>query len=366
MKNDNKATNVKVKSNMPSSIPNSKQNSNITISKIQISSPKITAKMGIKKLWNIVPLVIKFMSLSTIILCIINFFFGKISCLLANIPLNTIYNFQIWRLCTSSLITTNIINVFLGLVFWTREGSSLETRLGTMKYIMIFIRNTFFIEVLYTLVMAIVALILKSKNFLAKKINDKGVVSNCGFLPVIMCEITLLCICNPNTKIKFLTIPWEFKAKYYPFIWLIVFCLVNNYHNDIEILMGIIYAFLYQNFLRRYLNIPDSLIEKMENNFCFNWMLKITGFVSVSHITNKFMDEKTNQRISGQILNINKANQRKKAKTTGNANEESTVKISTTPSEYTNRSENSIIANASPSSLFDNSFEQNTNNNNNS
>lgn len=364
MKNSNKTLQEKIRSNSPSSIPNSKQNSNITISKIQISSPKISAKMGIKKLWNIVPLVIKFMSLSTIVLCIINFFFGSISYLLSNIPLNTIFNFQFWRLCTSALITTNIINVFLGLVFWTREGSSLETRLGTMKYIMIFIRNTFLIEVLYTLIIGIISLILKDKNFLAKKINNKGVVSNCGFLPVIMSEITLLCICNPNTKVKFLSIPWEFKAKYYPFIWFVVFCCVNNYHNDIEILTGIIYAFIYQNFLRRYLNIPDSFIEKMENNFCFKWMLKITGFVSVSHITNKFMDEKTNQRISGQILNINKANQRKKSKISGNTNEERSVKISTTPSEYTNRSENSIISNATPSSLFENSFEQNKNNNN--
>ena len=358
MKNTNKASNVKIKSNIPNSI----QNSNITVSKIQISSPKITAKMGIKKLWNIVPLVIKFMSLSTIILCIINLFFSKISYLLSNVPLNTIYNFQIWRLCTTALITTNIINVFLGLVFWTREGSSLETRLGTMKYIMIFIRNTFLIEILYTLIMSIISLILKNKKFLSKKMNDKGVVSNCGFLPVIMCEITLLCICNPNTKVKFLSIPWEFKAKYYPFIWFLVFCVVNNYHNDIEIFTGIIYAFIYQHLLRRYLSIPDSLIEKMENNCCFSWMLKITGFVSVSHITNKFMDEKTNQRISGQILNINKANERKKAQTNVNSGER-TVKISTTPSEYTNRSENSMISNATPPSLFENSFEQNKNNN---
>ena len=360
MKNTNRASNVKIKSNIP---PNAKQNSNITVSKIQISSPKITAKMGIKKLWNIVPLVIKFMSLSTITLCIINFFFSKISYLLSNVPSNTIFNFQIWRLFTTALITTNIINVFLGLIFWTREGSSLETRLGTMKYIMIFIRNTFLIEVLYTLIISIISLILKNKNFLSKKMNDKGVVSNCGFLPVIMCEITLLCICNPNTKVKFLSIPWEFKAKYYPFIWFLVFCLVNNYHNDIEIFTGIIYAFIYQHLLRRYLNIPDSLIEKMENNCCFNWMLKITGFVSVSHITNKFMDEKMNQRISGQILNINKANERKKAQISANTGER-TVKISTTPSEYTNRSENSMISNATPPSLFENSFEQNKNNNN--
>ena len=357
-----KISNVKIKSNIPSSssIPNSKQDQNISIHKFQISSTQMGAKVGLKKLWNILPLFIKFMSLSTLILSILNLFFNKISLLLSNIPLYTIYQVQIWRLCSSVLITTSIINVILGLAFWTREGSSLETRLGTMKYIIIFIRNTFLIEILYSIIMIIISLIIKNKNFLLKKINKKGIVRNCGFWPVIMCEITLLCICNPNTKVKFLSIPCEFKAKYYPFIWFAVFCCVNNYHSDIEVLTGIIFAFLYQYCLRYYLNIPDSFIEKMENNFCFNWMLKIRGFVSVSHITNKFMDEKTNQRMSGQILNINKANQRKKSKISGDTSERS-VKINTTPSEYTNRSENSMIANSTPSSLFENSFEQNKN-----
>ena len=95
---------------------------------------------------------------------------------------------------------------------------------------------------------------------------------------------------------------------------------------------------------------PDSFIEKMENNnFCFKWMLKIRGFVS--HITNKFIDKKTNQRISGQILNMNKPNERKKAKVFGKSDERSD-KISTTSTGYTNRSENFIISSAAPSSLF--------------
>jgi hypothetical protein len=357
-----KISNVKIKSNIPSpsSIPNSKQDQNISVHRFQISSSQMGARVGLKKLWNILPLFIKFMSLLTLFLSILNLFFNKISCLLSNIPFYTIYQVQIWRLCTSVFITTSIINVILGLIFWTREGSSLETRLGTMKYIIIFIRNTILIEILYSLIMFTVSLILKNKKFLLKKINKKGISRSCGFWPVIMCEITLLCICNPNTKVKFLSIPWEFKAKYYPFIWFAVFCCVNNYHNDIEVLTGLIFAFLYQYCLRYYLNIPDSFIEKMENNCCCSWMLKIRGFVSVSHITNKFMDEKTNQRMSGQILNINKANQRKKSKISGESSERS-VKINTTPSEYTNRSENSMIANATPTSLFENSFEQNKN-----
>ena len=67
-------------------------------------------------------------------------------------------------------------------------------------------------------------------------------------------------------------------------------------------------------------------------------------------------------KLSGQILNMNKSNERKKAKAFGKSDEKSN-KISTIPTGYTNRSENSIISNAAPSSLYENSFEQNKNNN---
>ena len=67
-------------------------------------------------------------------------------------------------------------------------------------------------------------------------------------------------------------------------------------------------------------------------------------------------------KLSGQILNMNKPNERKKAKAFGKSDERSD-KISTTSTGYTNRSENFIISSAAPSSLFENSFEQNKNNN---
>ena len=333
-----------------------KSNESVSVHNIQIKqSQNIGVKLGLKKLWNIVPLFIKFISLSTLILSILNYFFSSISLSLSNIPHYTIFHIQLWRLLSSMLMTTSIINVILGLIFWTREGSSIETRLGTMKYIIIYLRNSILIEILYTLIIYLISLLIKRKDFTLNKINKKGKVRNCGFWPVIMCEITLLCICNPNTRVKFLSIPWEFSAKYYPIIWLLIFCCFNNYNNDIEVFTGILFAFIYQYGLRYYINIPEKCIESMENSCCCTWMLKLTGFVSVSHITNKFMGEKLNQRMTGQILNLNKAANRKRTKSTGNESERN-VKIT---SEYTNRSENSMISNATPPSLFDTASLQN-------
>ena len=343
-------------SNTQKSKAKSKQSPSIRVHKLQINpNQNVSVRLGFKKLWNIVPLFIKLMSLSTLCLYLLNLFFSSISYCLSNIPHYTIFHIHLWRLISTILMTTSIFNVILGLIFWAREGSSIETRLGTMKYIIIFLRNTILIEILYTLIIYLVSLIIKKKDFTLNKINNKGAVRNCGFWPVIMCEVTLLCICNPNTRVKFLSIPWEFSAKYYPLIWFALFCCFNNYNNDIEVFTGVIFAFIYQYGLRYYLNISDKFIEKMENNICCKWMLKITGFVSVSHITNKFMDEKLNQRMTGQILNLNKASNRKKDKST-ESDSERNVKIT---SEYTNRSENSMISNATPPSLFDTSFGNN-------
>lgn len=318
----------------------------------------INVKINILKLWNIVPFFIKILSLSTIILYILNIFFNDISFYLSNIPFYTIFHYQLWRIASSFLITTNIYNVILVLIFWTREGSSMETRVGTIKYIIIFIRNNMFIQIIYTTIISLISFLFQSKNFMKNKIKyvnkseDNYTVNNCGLWPFCMCEVTLLCMCNPNTKVKFLFIPFEFKAKYYPIIWLILFILVNNlnYNNDIEVLCGVLFALIYQYYLRFYLNISDVCIQKFENCICCKWMSSITGFVSVNHITNKFMGEISKQRIS--VNNMNKINNRKKIKKSGD-NIERNIKIA---SEYSNRNESSMISTDSQPSLLDTSF----------
>lgn len=328
--------------------------------KIVCEKEPASIKVNIIKLYNIVPFFIKFISFLTILFFILSIFLKEIPFYLSNIPLYTIFHCQLWRIASSFLITTNIFNVILGLIFWTREGSSMETRLGTFKYIFIFLINNFLIQILYTLIISLIALILQSKHFMEKKVYEKGnklIIENCGLWPAIMCELTLLCLSNPNTKVKFLFIPYEFSAKYYPLIVYIVFCLVNvfNYYNDIEVFMGIIFAFIYHFFLKNYLNITDKFIEKLEKSLCCGWMLKITGFVSVNHINNKFAVEQTNQRMSEQTISLNKSN-RKKAKIS-RANMERSIKINR---DYSNRGDNSMLSISIPqTSIFEQSLRKN-------
>lgn len=316
-------------------------------------------KVNIIKLWGLVPFFIKFMSFITLIFYILNLFFKDFSFYLSNIPLYTVYHFQIWRLFTSFLITTNIFNVILGLIFWTREGSSMEIRMGSLKYILIFLRNNCCIQILYTLIILLISLITKNKNFMEKKIiyeNDNiHSIRNCGFWPVIMCELTLLCLCNPNTKVKFLFIPFNFSAKFYPFLWFIFFCIVNtkNYNNDLEVLVGILFALIHKKLLKNISNISDKFISKIENKICCECFLDITGFVRNNQFNNSYMDNKTNKRVNEQVISMKKVNSRPKVRSVKD-NVERDVKVS---SDYTSRSDNSMIHIIIPKkSLFDKSF----------
>ena len=77
--------------------------------KIQGEKEESGIKMNEFKLWFLVPFFIKFMYFITLILYILNLFCKDISFYLSNIPLYTVYHFQIWRLFIAFLITTNII-----------------------------------------------------------------------------------------------------------------------------------------------------------------------------------------------------------------------------------------------------------------
>jgi hypothetical protein len=201
-------------------------------------------KTNCKKLCVNIPLFVKTVVLISIILCALNYFFPSISFYLSNAPFYTINQYQIWRLFSTTLITTNIINIILAILFWIKHSSNLEDVMGTIKYLFIFIMNSTIIQILFTCILFIISLITKKNELLKAKINSKGKIDNSGIWPYIICELTLLSLSNPNYYVKFLFFP-EFKAKFYPILVLILFCILNTLIIDLEVLSGIIYALIY-------------------------------------------------------------------------------------------------------------------------
>ena len=257
---------------------NNNNNNNLNVSQIDLISK-------IKIFWNSIPLFVKFIISSTMIFYILNLFISYISFFLTNIPLFTIYKFQLWRLITNVFITTSLLNIIFAFLSWIKDAIELENRNGTLKYMIIFFINSIFIQIIYCFILVLCYLLTNNKLVLTLNII-MGKVENNGIWPLIMGELTLLCMTNPEVPMRVFFFPCEVKAKYYPIVLFFLFVMFNGMQIDFGVLSSIIYGLLYHYLLRNKLQITDQFIQKLEISFLFKWMIKLNGFVSLSNSFN--------------------------------------------------------------------------------
>lgn len=248
--------------------------------KIEAKEQLEDLKLKIGKIFSNIPLFIKCYFIITIVFYILNLKLTFISYYLINVPAFTILRFQIWRLITSVFITTNILQIILAFFVWVKYASLLETSLGTIKYTLIFLVNTFCIQVLNLIIYPFFSLVYK-KSFNSEIKSKK----NSGLWGIVMCEMTLLCVSNPESPMKLLLIPYTVKAKIYPIILVLMFILVNYLEIDVEVISGVIYGFIYFYYLKTKLQISDTFVQKFETNNGFKWLSNFKGFISVTHIS---------------------------------------------------------------------------------
>ena len=240
-------------------------------------------KQGLNSIVNRMPFFIKIVVFSTLIFYLINLFTSYISFYLVNIPYFTIWNFQIWRLVTTPFITTSIINIILSLLFWYRDAVKQEEEKGTIKYMLNFFIMSLFIQILYCLLMLLITLIVQNTVILRLKLNT-GTLENSGLWPILMCELTLLCLSNPDQEMRFFCFPCIIRAKYYPLVLFCFFTIISGFNVDFEIICAIGFGFLFQYHLYNKLEISDSFALKVENSFLCQWMTSKKGFVSINNI----------------------------------------------------------------------------------
>ena len=274
-------------------------------------------KSRVVTIWNNIPLFIKTLLILTIILYLINIPFHSLSRFLSNIPYYSFFCFQLWRLITSVFMTTNILKIILGIFVWVKDASNLEISLGTIKYSIIFIINTIIIQILYGLILLFFYFITKNQKYLYYKTDDNNIVSNSGFWGVIMCEMILLCISNPESPMKLLLLPFTVKAKIYPIVLVILYFFVSFCKFDLQIICGILYGLFYYYFLKNIIQFPDSIALKIENFSCFKNLKTIPGFISVNQIS------------SGIPISITKKTAKKIKKGMGSGEEISKLQVVT-------------------------------------
>ena len=245
-----------------------------------------------------IPFFVRLVIITNVILILANIFFPHVSFYLSNIPALTIKQYQLWRLITTSFITTNLINMILGFIVWTKDAISLEKNLGTIRYIFIFILNSIFIN----LISCFLAFLFSSENFQILHYTYVHKVNNSGIWPIIICETTLLCLNNPDSKIKLLFVPSPVRAKYYPFIIIILLTLINNFRINFGIVSGFFYGIIYYFLLQNKFSISEGVTRKLEKSCLFRCLIGLNGFM-ILHQLNHAMNS-GNVNISNSFESI--------------------------------------------------------------
>src|SRR5690606_38648721 len=105
-----------------------------------------------------------------------------------------------WRLFTSAFATLSIINILFAFVSWVRDAITLEMTSGTVRYFLNFMTNATIINILYVILMLVLSIFF-GKDALAKE--------SAGLWPIIMAEITMLSLANPDNQVMLFFIPCQ-------------------------------------------------------------------------------------------------------------------------------------------------------------
>ena len=239
-------------------------------------------KQAINSIIDQMPFFIKIIVFLTLTFFILNLFTPFFSFYLADIPYFTIFHFQLWRLFTTAFITTGLLSIVFSLLFWYRDAAKKEQEMGTIKYMLYFFMMTFFIQTIYCLLMMVLSIIIQNTFMLKLKITING-IRNEGLWPILMCDLTLLCLNNPEENMRFFLFPCIIKAKYYPLVLFGIFTVLSGFNIDFEIFCGIGFGFLYHYFLQYKIQISNTFVLKVENSMFFQWMLNKKGFISINN-----------------------------------------------------------------------------------
>jgi len=235
------------------------------------NSPEVSCSDRIKSAWATVPLFVRFIMISTITLYSISWIIS-IDLVLCNLPYFTFKRFELWRLFTSVFMTSSIINILFAFISWVPDAIRLETTAGTTRYFLNFMTNSVLIQVLYSVILLLLSLVAGDEILK---------MPSSGLWPLILAEITLLCLSNPENDVRMFLIPCPIKGKYYPWA-LLAFFTILNMRLQFDLIAGVAYAHLFYFYLRNKIQFSENFVQKFENSFICMPFSRMTGFVSLN------------------------------------------------------------------------------------
>lgn len=161
------------------------------------------------------PLITRYV-LNSLLLSFLISFFANPAYALANIPLFTIFKFELYRVITSPLVCSDILSLFFAFMGFMNNGVRLEQSMGSSLFGCLFFTLTLVSNGLFLAISVLLWGLTNSESYL--------VAASLGIWSVLLAIIAVECAqAPPDTKRKlfFLTVP----TVYYPLVLLALFSM---------------------------------------------------------------------------------------------------------------------------------------------
>lgn len=241
----------------------------------QFSMNSISDK--VKAVWNSFPFIVKGIISITMIIYIISWFsfISPVLKVLVNIPYTTIFNFYIWTIITTFLVTPSLLNILFAFMSWVPSSMMLEREIGSTRFVMNILTRSIIIQILYILVSLLFAIIFGKGALL---------LPSTGLWPLIMGDITISCISNPDREYMFFFVPFPIKGKYYPWV-LITFFTILNFQFQFDLICGVLFGYLYVYKLKEYIEYSSETVQKVENSTIFSCLINFESYIKIQSIS---------------------------------------------------------------------------------
>ncbi|KAL7535757.1 hypothetical protein ACHAWF_005263, partial [Thalassiosira exigua] len=209
------------------------------------------------------PLITRYILNATVISFFVSFFFSP-AYLLANIPMFTVFKFQLYRILTSPMICTDILSLFFTFMGFMNHGVKLEQSMGS---------SMFATNVLFLVISILLWGLTNSDTYLAG--------ASMGIWTVLLGIIAVECAeAPPETKRRlfFLEVP----TLYYPLVLLALFSMFAGVRLAYCLGVAVGYAYGYGK-LDRW-KVKSETVRKWENRDqggCLSGFVQRIGFVTL-------------------------------------------------------------------------------------
>lgn len=218
------------------------------------------------------PLITRYVLNSILVSFFAGFFFSP-AYLLANIPMLTLFKFQLYRIVTSPLICSDILSLAFAFMGFLNHGVKLEQSMGSSMFAVLFFTLTVVSNILFLVISILLWGLTNSDAYL--------VAASLGIWSVLLGIISVECSEAPpesQRRLFFL----EVQSKYYPLVLLALFSMFAGPKLSYCLGVAVGYAYGYGKLDR--LKVKVETVRKWENREqggCLSGFVNRVGFITL-------------------------------------------------------------------------------------